>query len=66
MKLKNITHYCEDIGKHFMDISKLIVGGAVLSPIIKDGFMNMSSILLWLTVSTVAFICGIILKNLNR
>jgi hypothetical protein len=54
-----------DIGRHLMDISKLVFDGAVLAPALKDGLLNIWSIAMWLAISVVIFTCGTFFKNLK-
>ena len=54
----------KEIGKYFVDVSKLVVGGAVLSTVINMGALPKSRILIsGLAIATVFAIFGFILLN---
>jgi hypothetical protein len=66
--MKKITKYCPDIGKYLVDISKVVLGSVVISPVIKSDFSfytDGNMIIAGIITSLFTVISGIILINIK-
>jgi hypothetical protein len=69
MSTKKIEKYCSDIGKYLIDISKIVLGSVVISPVVKNDFSisaDSHMLISGVIASLFTVIFGIFLMNKNK
>ncbi|MDR1022907.1 MAG: hypothetical protein LBL94_06535 [Prevotellaceae bacterium] len=69
MSIKKLTKYCSDTGKYSIDVSKILLGSVVISPVVKGDFSlstDGNMVLIGTIASLFMATAGIVLANVNK
>jgi hypothetical protein len=69
MGKEKFIKYCPDIGKYFVDASKIVLGSVVVSPVIKSDFSfctDGNMVIIGIATSLFMVISGVLLINISK